>query len=122
YDQRLIETRVDISPSPADVRHYHDVFGNTIGLARFDTKATELCFDSYNKLEHLPEETLDDPGSPQRRLNAFPFVYPQLDLPDLRSSIESQFDDPRGLMATWSRRSLKGEADAQGILSAMTLA
>src|ERR1051325_10112799 len=75
YDQRLIQTRVDITPKPVDVRHFHDVFGNTIGVVRFDTKAAELVFDSYNKLEHLPEENLDDPSSPERKLNAFPFVY-----------------------------------------------
>jgi transglutaminase-like putative cysteine protease len=122
YDQRLIETRVDISPQPADVRHFHDVFGNTISVVQFDTKAAELVFDSYNKLEHLPEETLDDPGSAERKLNAFPFTYPQIDLPDLRSSIQSQFDDPKGLMGDWSRRFLKDKTDAQSILSAMTLA
>src|ERR1700749_1227700 len=82
YDQRLIETHVKITPEPSEIRHFHDVFGNTIGIARFSDKAKELVFESYNKLEHLPEETLDDPASPDRSLNAFPFVYPQIDLPD----------------------------------------
>ncbi|HEX2592388.1 MAG TPA: transglutaminase family protein [Rhizomicrobium sp.] len=124
YDQRLIETHVTISPKPAEVRYFHDVFGNTIGLVRFNTKAKELVFDSYNKLEHLPEATLDDPSSPDHNLNAFPFTYPQIDLPDLRSSIESQFDDPDGTMANWSRRFLQhtAKADAFNVLSAMTKA
>jgi transglutaminase-like putative cysteine protease len=124
YDQRLIETRVKITPEPADVRYYHDVFGNTIGVVRFDKKAKELLFDSRNKLEHLPEETLDDPSSPERNLNTFPFVYPQLDLPDLLSSIQSQFDDPGGVMSEWSRRFLHAteRVDAFSVLSAMTKA
>jgi transglutaminase-like putative cysteine protease len=122
YDQRLIETRVEISPRPSELRYIHDVFGNTIGIARFETRAKELVFDSYNKLEHLPEETLDDPASPDRSLNAFPFVYPQLDLPDLRSSIARQFDDPKGVMGEWSRRFLQGtdKVDALNVLTAMT--
>ncbi len=124
YDQRLIETRLTISPKPSELRYFHDVFGNTIGVARFDTKARELVFDSYIKLEHLPEETLDDPASPEKHFNAFPFVYPQLDLPDLRSSITRQFDDHKGVMAEWSRRFLQTteKVDAINVLSAMTRA
>lgn len=124
YDQRLIESRVTITPKPMEVRYFHDVFGNTIGLARFDKRATELVFDSYIKLEHLPDETLDDPASPERSLNAFPFLYPQIDLPDLRSSMTRQFDDPTGIMSDWSRRFLQmtDKVDALHVLSAMTKA
>jgi len=124
YDQRLLETRLNISPRPADIRYFHDVFGNTIGVARFDTRGKELTFDSFNRLEHLPEATLDDPASPERDLNTFPFVYPPLDLPDLRSSIASQFADPKGTMGAWSRRflAIQEKADALGVLTAMTKA
>jgi transglutaminase-like putative cysteine protease len=122
YDQRLIETRVNISPKPRDIRYFHDVFGNTIGVVRFGARAKELVFDSHNKLEHVPEATLDEPSSPDRTVNAYPFVYPPLDLPDLKSSIDHQFDDPKGVMAAWSRRFLdeSPRKDAIGILSAMT--
>ncbi|HEY1709675.1 MAG TPA: transglutaminase family protein [Rhizomicrobium sp.] len=124
YDQRLIETHVKITPEPSEIRHFHDVFGNTIGIARFSDKAKELVFESYNRLEHLPEETLDDPASPDKSLNAFPFVYPQIDLPDLRSSMHRQFDDPHGVMADWSRRFLKhtDKVDAFNALASMTRA
>jgi len=124
YDQRLIETRLTISPKPVEVRYFHDVFGNTIGLARFNKPAKELVFDSYNKLEHLPEETLDDPASPEKSLNAFPFSYPQIDLPDLRSSMQRQFDDPEGRLAEWARQFLQNatKVDALNVLSAMAKA
>src|ERR1700748_2510051 len=81
YDQRLIETRLKITPEPVDIRYVHDVFGNSVGIARFSGKTSELTFESYNRLEHLPDEILDDPALADRSFNSFPFVYDQQDLP-----------------------------------------
>jgi len=46
YDQRLIDSRLLITPEPASLRWIHDPFGNCVALARFDTRASELRFES----------------------------------------------------------------------------
>jgi transglutaminase-like putative cysteine protease len=122
YDQRLIETCLTITPEPQSIRYFHDVFGNTIGLARFATKASELTFESFVRLEHLPDESLDDLGSSDRSANAFPFVYAQQDLPDLQPSMNRSYPDPDRKLERWAKRFLdqRERVDAQNVLAAMS--
>ena len=54
HDQRLIEARLDITPAPRALRWVHDVFGNSLGVAQFEGRATELRFDSLVRLDHRP--------------------------------------------------------------------
>jgi transglutaminase-like putative cysteine protease len=124
YDQRLIETRLNITPEPDDLRYVHDVFGNTVGIARFMGTTSELAFDSYNRLEHLPDETLDDPVLAQRSLNAFPFVYEQQDLPDLLPSMKRSHPDHDHVLANWAKQFLQQteRVDASNVLASMTRA
>ena len=124
YDQRLIETRLKITPEPSDLRYIHDVFGNSVGIARFSGRTKELTFESYNRLEHLPDEVLEDPALAGRSLNSFPFVYDQQDLPDLRPSMDRTFPDPERILATWAKRFLQQteRVDAHNVLAAMTRA
>jgi transglutaminase-like putative cysteine protease len=124
YDQRLLETRLTITPEPAEIRYYHDVFGNTVGIARFSGRAKDLIFESYNRLEHLPDNTLDDPAAAERSVNAFPFVYDVQDLPDLRPSMERSYPDPERRLEAWAKRFLQQSerVDARRVLTAMTRA
>src|SRR5579871_4289650 len=39
HDQRLIESQIEIDPPPAELRWLHDVFGNSVAIARFDREA-----------------------------------------------------------------------------------
>src|SRR5665213_290414 len=123
YDQRLLETRLKITPEPADTRYFHDVFGNTVGVVRFAKRTKELTFESYNKLEHLPDETLDNAAG-DRSLNAYPFIYDQQDQQDLRPSMERSYRDDDRILTNWARRFLqqRDRVDAQGVLAAMTRA
>ena len=52
YDQRLIDTRLVITPEPIELRWVHDVFGNCVALARFSERADQLRFDSTIRLDH----------------------------------------------------------------------
>ena len=61
FDQHVLGFSLAITPRPVDLRYLHDVFGNCIGIARFDTKARELVFESIVRLEHSPERSLDHP-------------------------------------------------------------
>lgn len=124
YDQRLIETRLKITPEPESIRYVHDVFGNTVGIVRFAQRASELTFESYNRLEHLPDETLDNSAAEERSLNSFPFVYDQQDLPDLRPSMERNYPDIDRKLTDWAKRFLvqTERVDAHNVLAAMTKA
>jgi transglutaminase-like putative cysteine protease len=122
FDQHVLDFSLTITPKPIDVRYIHDVFGNCIGIARFATVAKELTFESINRLEHRPEDSLDDPTSPDRALNAYPFAYDASDLPDLHSSMLRGYRDSHGTLDKWSRRFLQGlpKVAAPQILAAMT--
>jgi len=124
FDQHVLESVLRITPEPSYIRYVHDVFGNSIGIAHFATRAKELVFESINRLEHHPENSLDHPGAHDRTLNAFPFVYDAVDEPDLLPSRERIHPDPERVLETWSRRFLVGltTLDAPHILAAMTLA
>ncbi len=54
HDQRILEARLDMSPAPTDLRWLHDVFGNSVAVARFAGRAAELRFDSSVLLVHEP--------------------------------------------------------------------
>jgi len=124
FDQHVLDFSLTITPKPVDVRYIHDVFGNCIGIARFAAMAKELTFKSTVRLEHRPEDSLDDPTSPDRALNAYPFAYDASDLPDLHSSMLRGYRDADGTLDKWSRRFLQNlpKVDAPHVLTAMTRA
>lgn len=96
YDQRITSSRLTIGPEPIELRYMHDVFGNCVGVARFDQPADRVCFDSRVSLEHSPAPLISDadeaiaPSGP-----TFPFAYNADDMPDLLRSIERHHPDRR---------------------------
>jgi transglutaminase-like putative cysteine protease len=122
FDQHVLESVLTITPKPAAIRYIHDVFGNTIAIARFATKARELVFESINRLEHQPENSLDIPQG-DFGANAYPFAYDPIDGPDLLASKTLLTADPDGALTAWSHRFLEGltTRDAPHALAAMTL-
>src|SRR6516165_5848101 len=73
YDQRLIDSRLAITPEPVNVRWIHDPFGNCVALAQFNTRACELRFESEIRVEHYPWNLPDLQTEP--RAKTYPFVY-----------------------------------------------
>jgi len=125
YDQHLIDSRLIITPRPVELRFVHDVFGNCVGLARFETEASTLTFDSFIKLDHTPAAPALRPSDDGDALPpSFPFVYDAEDMPDLLRSIERQHPDPEQAVAGWARRFLGGASSATvlDVLAAMTRA
>ena len=120
HDQRILEARLDITPAPVDLRWLHDVFGNSVAVARFSGRASELRFDSSVLLVHEPG------GADDLRLDGhaakWPFAYGPEEGADLSRSIERHFADPDREVDRWARRFVRegGPTDTLELLSAMT--
>jgi len=120
HDQKLIETSLKITPEPSDLRWLHDVFGNSVGVVRFDKRAKELRFDSRVVLDHTPTNALDFPI--ESYAETYPFSYDIEDLPDLARSIERQYPDPDHEVERWVRRFVRpgGPNGTRELLATLT--
>jgi transglutaminase-like putative cysteine protease len=121
-DQRVIASRLVITPEPLELRFTQDVFGNWIGLARFDAQADTLTFDSHVMLEHSPNFAADAVSDVIRPLAARFDGYGEDEAADLGGSIQTHFADPDGELRLWAARFLSrlGPTNLLTALSAMT--
>ncbi len=72
HDLRLLDTSLLIRPG-ATVRWLHDVFGNSVAIARLLAPADELVFESTFRVRHYPIETGAIELEPDAR--QYPFQY-----------------------------------------------
>ncbi|GAC1631161.1 MAG: transglutaminase family protein [Nevskia sp.] len=121
HDLRLIETGLTITPA-AQVRWLHDVFGNSIAIARFAEPGTELVFDSTFTAEHFPAAPRELELEPYA--TTYPFSYPAEEVPDIARLIERHYSDPLREIDAWSRPFVQAGAnlDTMSVLVAMTKA
>ena len=119
HDLRLLDTSLLLRPA-ASVRWLHDVFGNSVAIARFATEADELMLESSFRVKHYPIEAQEIELEPYAQ--RYPFSYPEDELPDLRPCNERHYPDPRDRVGAWAREMLdgRGEADTLDLLMAMT--
>jgi transglutaminase-like putative cysteine protease len=123
-NQRVIASRLVIIPEPIELRFTQDVFGNWIGLARFDAQAEELTFDSHVMLEHTRSGAADAATDVIRPLAARFDGYGEDEAVDLSGSIQTHFPDLDGEVKLWASKFLSrlGPTDVLTALSAMTQA
>jgi transglutaminase-like putative cysteine protease len=121
YDQRLLSSEMLVSPTPASTRWIHDVFGNCVAIVTFDSKATELRFETNIVLDHTPQATPDFQMDP--RAKTYPFAYDGEDAPDLQLASSRHYPDG-GEIEAWARRFLNGSGttDTGTLLMTMTYA
>ena len=119
HDLRLLETSLTLSPQ-ATIRWMHDVFGNSIALATFDSPATELRAVSRVQLEHFATSGPEFVVAPHAR--TFPFSYSLDERADLGRLIEPHYDDPDHHVLAWARIFLnsEGETETHALLADMT--
>jgi transglutaminase-like putative cysteine protease len=114
HDLRLLQSQLDITPSPARLRWLHDAFDNSVAIATFEGSTRELRFDSTAALEQV-ETALPEPDYPlEEYAQTFPFNYSDDDLPNLGRALAhhypsddvrrwvNQFLDPSGITGTMS--------------------
>ena len=120
HDLRVLSGCLEITPEPSSLRWIHDVFGNSVAIASFDTRAKTLCFSNTATVEHNPADAYalnpDDPAY------FYPFLYNDEEFPDLLQFITPQYGDPDGELSAWARTFLDAEGTTPtfNILSGMT--
>ncbi|MCG8354827.1 MAG: transglutaminase family protein [Kiloniellales bacterium] len=107
HDMRLIDTALIINPI-SHVRWMHDVFSNSIAIARFDEPASELRFESRIEVEHYGHEDPKFPIAPYAR--TYPFSYSSEEAPDLVRTGERHYPDPEGKIDRWARHFMEGRS------------
>ena len=122
FDQRLVKAELHISPHPCELRWLHDVLGNSVAIALFDTRAKALQVVSEMTLDHAPlqREQVDVEAYARQ----FPFTYASEDMPDLLRSIERQYLDVGRVVDNWARTFMRtdGPTDTVAMLTAMAMA
>ncbi len=120
HDLRVLDSRLDIDPAPVALRWIHDVFGNSVGIARFEGRANKLTFTNVVTIDHTPLDGLH--LTPDDEAFTYPFAYDEEEIPDLSRSIKRQFDDPDGVIERWARQFVKpsGEMRTQDLLTDIT--
>jgi len=112
HDLHLIDTALSIQPT-AHIRWMHDVFGNSIAIADFETQADTLSFESIIRLRHYglynPEFTIEPFAQ------KLPFTYSAEDIPDLGRTIERHYPDPDHKIDQWTQQVLAEAQDQESI-------
>lgn len=119
FDQRLVKADLDISPRPCALRWLHDVLGNSVAIASFDTRAMALKVVSDITLDHAPLERQQIDIEDYAR--HFPFTYASEDMPDLLRSIERQYLDVGRAIDRWASGFFRkdGPTDTLAMLTEM---
>lgn len=106
HDLRLVNATLTISP-PAEIRWVHDVFGNSIAIARFAAPADQLTIESRLELERY---ALERPAFELDSVAArYPFIYSADERADLGRLLEPLHLDPKGQVTEWARAFVHGE-------------
>jgi len=119
HDLRLIDTGLTISPA-AQVRWMHDVFGNSVAVARFSEPGRELLVESRFRFEPYPLPA--DAVTLEEFARIYPFSYDADEVSDLGRTTERHYPDPEHRIDAWARRFVAAQADhdTMAILVAMT--
>ena len=105
FDQRLLESHLEITPNPTSVRWIHDLFGNCVTIFAFDEiLSAHLEIESIIRLDHSPGNAPDFQIEDYARVH--PFEYRAHELPDLTSCMQQEYPDPEGELIKWLRRFL----------------
>jgi transglutaminase-like putative cysteine protease len=120
HDLRLLSTRLDITPTPAHFRFLHDVFDNSVGVAKFAGSTAELRFESTVTLEHYETPLPDYPL--EEFAENYPFSYSNEELPNLNRALVHHY--PSEDVRHWVRQFLNpsGTIGTMDLLQQMTLA
>jgi transglutaminase-like putative cysteine protease len=122
HDIHLVDSQLEIAPA-AEVQWLHDVFGNSITVARFEGRQDDrLSLRSVITIDHYGGDGPDFAILPHAR--RLPFAYDAGELSDLGRTNERHFADPEHRVNDWARRFIENgsDGDTRAVLLAMTMA
>ena len=119
-NQRLLSAALDISPAPISLHWIHDVYSNSVAVARFSTEASELRIETNISLDHN-DHGLHFRTEPDAK--AWPLLYGPDTLPDLEPLLRRHYPD-EGEVEAWARQFIEpvGTRETGHILMTMTTA
>ena len=117
-DQKILESELEITPTPRRLAWTRDRFGNHVATAYFAEPAAELRFDSSIRLDHAPGGFYAADIEDYAR--AYPFTYPAEDWLGLKRFILPLMLRPE--LTRWSDQFFRkdGSADTHDLLVDMT--
>lgn len=117
HDMRLVDSRLQIRPA-CQVWWMHDVFSNSVAVARFEDPSDRLFFESVIVVEHYPARNVAFGVAEHARY--LPFAYALDDLQDLgRTTARHHPDD--GAIEAWARSFFAGgQTETMELLRRMT--
>jgi len=117
-DQKVLQSKIEITPKPRELAWARDRFGNHVATATFADRAAELRFESSICLDHAPAGF--HRGDIEDYACVYPFTYPAKDWRALKRFILPLL--PRPELARWSERFFRkdGSADTHDLLVDMT--
>jgi transglutaminase-like putative cysteine protease len=119
HDLRLIKTSLAITPQPMDLHWIHDVFDNSVAVARFSGETAELRFESAVTLHHIESASPEYRLEPEAR--TYPFAYSSDEREDLARGMERRY--PTDDVHQWAARFLvsSGPIETMSLLRSMTV-
>jgi len=116
-DQRVLESELEITPTPKQLTWMRDIFGNHVATAHFADRASELRFVSNIRLDHVPADFRATDIKDFAR--TYPFAYASEDWPGLKRFIRPS---PHPAIDRWSAMFFRkdGSADTHELLVDMT--
>lgn len=120
FDQRIVQASLQVGPEPAMLRHVQEASGATVAVARFDTRADRLSFESQVTLDHAPEIAFELEGE-AAAIGVSAFAYDPEEAADLARAMARQHPDA-GEVEAWARRFVRpvGRTRLSTLLSDMT--
>jgi transglutaminase-like putative cysteine protease len=117
-DQKVLESELEITPEPSQLIWTRDIFGNHIATARFTDRASELRFESTNRVDHVP--TTFHAADIEDFARSHPFAYAAEDRPGVAPFVAPLFPSPD--LDRWVAKFLRhdGSADTHELLVGMT--
>jgi transglutaminase-like putative cysteine protease len=115
HDMRLVGATLTTS-TPAELRWIHDVFSNSIAIAKFSGEDTELKIESELVLERyaLDRPPVELDPSAER----YPFIYSADERADLGRLLELHYPDTSGELRAWAQSFVVGPTtDTLALLS-----